>query len=252
MPRDPPCLLEAVTISQVQPKLLSRAPLATGVFSPVMSGERVWAGVESRKECVLWGVLIGSGLRAASAATREIIVRKSLNLIVPTLAAAGLLAACGSSSTSSSATTAASQPVAARTSSAAIVKTASNSTLHATVLVDAKGMTLYHLSGEHVGKFICASAACVKAWPPLAATGGKPSGTVGSLGTVKRPDGTDQVTYKGMPLYTFAADHAPGDAHGQGIKDVGIWSAVTTGASTASAAPAATTTSTSSSGAYGY
>lgn len=179
-------------------------------------------------------------------------MRTSLKLLIPTLAASGLLAACGSSSTSSSSHAAASQPAASQTSSGASLKTAANSTLHATVLADAKGMTLYHLSGEQGGKFICTSAACVKVWVPLAAApGSKPTGTVGSLGTVMRPDGTEQVTYKGMPLYTFAGDHAPGDAHGQGIKDVGTWSAVTTSTSTTSA-PATTTTSTSSSSAYGY
>jgi predicted lipoprotein with Yx(FWY)xxD motif len=40
-----------------------------------------------------------------------------------------------------------------------VVKTASNATLGATVLVDAQGMTLYSLSGERSGKFICTSAA---------------------------------------------------------------------------------------------
>jgi predicted lipoprotein with Yx(FWY)xxD motif len=179
-------------------------------------------------------------------------VRKSLKLLIPTLAASGLVAACGSSSTSSSTNAEATQPAASQTSSGASLKTAANSTLHATILVDAKGMTLYHLSGEQGGKFICTSAACVKVWVPLAAvSGSKPTGTVESLGTVKRPDGTEQVSYKAMPLYTFAGDHAPGDAHGQRIKDVGTWSAVTTTTSTASA-PATTTTSTSSSSAYGY
>jgi hypothetical protein len=61
-----------------------------------------------------------------------------------------------------------------------------------------------------------------------------------------------QITYKGTPLYTFALDHKAGDAKGQGIKDVGTWTAVTTSA-TASSAPASSTTSTSSSGGgYGY
>jgi predicted lipoprotein with Yx(FWY)xxD motif len=92
----------------------------------------------------------------------------------------------------------------------------------------------------------------VQAWHPLAApAGGKPSGSVGSLGTVKRPDGAMQVTYKGMPLYTFVQDQAAGDAKGQGIKDVGTWTAVTTGAA-ASSTPPASSTSTSSSKAYGY
>jgi predicted lipoprotein with Yx(FWY)xxD motif len=139
------------------------------------------------------------------------------------------------------------------------VKTASNSTLGATVLVDAQGMTLYHLSGEQIGKFICATAACVQEWHPLTApAAGTPSGSVGSLGTVKRPDGTEQVTYKGTPLYTFAKDQKAGDASGQGIKDVGTWSAVTTGSSktSAPAAPAApgggSGESSKGGGGYGY
>jgi hypothetical protein len=43
-----------------------------------------------------------------------------------------------------------------------------------------------------------------------------------------------------MPLYTFAEDRAPGEAKGQGIKDVGTWKAVTVGTQSSSA-PAATT-----------
>jgi predicted lipoprotein with Yx(FWY)xxD motif len=138
-----------------------------------------------------------------------------------------------------------------------LVKTASNSKLGATVLVDARGMTLYHLSGEQNGKFICTSATCVKVWAPLKAnSSGTPSGTVGSLGKIKRPDGTEQVTYKGMPLYTFAHDMSPGQANGEGIKDVGTWTAVTTSAATTGAAttsiPAPTTSSSSGGGSYGY
>lgn len=175
---------------------------------------------------------------------------------VSVLAAALLLAACGSSSSTSTSSVASTKPVAS-TSGAGVaapaVKTASNSTLGATVLVDTRGLTLYHLSGEQNGKWICTSAACVKVWPPLIAQGGgAPSGSVGSLGTVKRPDGMMQVTYKGSPLYTFAADQKPGDAKGQGIKDVGTWTAVTTGGSAAAKpAPAAPATSTGG-GSYGY
>jgi predicted lipoprotein with Yx(FWY)xxD motif len=66
---------------------------------------------------------------------------------------------------------------------------------------------------------------------------------------VKRADGSEQVTYKGMPLYTFAQDQKAGDAGGQGIKDVGTWSAVSTAATKPSApAPSAP----ASGGKYGY
>jgi predicted lipoprotein with Yx(FWY)xxD motif len=131
------------------------------------------------------------------------------------------------------------------------------------VLVDARGMTLYHLSAEQNGKFICTSSACLQVWHPLIASAGTPGGSIGSLGTVKRPDGTEQVTYKGMPLYTFASDRQPGDVKGQGIKDVGTWTAVTVAkgsSSSAPATPAPTTTpaqttppaSSGGGGGYGY
>jgi predicted lipoprotein with Yx(FWY)xxD motif len=184
-------------------------------------------------------------------------MRQIVKVIFPTLAVSLLLAACGSSSSStSSSSSASSAPGASQTSSgrsASVVKTASNSTLAATILVNAQGMTLYHLSAEQNGKWICTSAACVQAWHPLIArSGSAPKGTVGSLATVKRPDGTMQVTYKSTPLYTFAQDQKAGDAKGQGIKDVGTWTAVTAGAA-ASSTPTTSNPSTSSSGGgHGY
>jgi predicted lipoprotein with Yx(FWY)xxD motif len=177
-------------------------------------------------------------------------MRPSSKLVLPAVIASLTLAACGSSSSGSSSSKASatesssSQASTAPTSaqaSAALVKSASNAALGATVLVDASGMTLYHLSGEGNGKFICTSAACTQVWHPVSASAGStPSGSVGSLGSVKRPDGTEQVTYQGTPLYTFSGDQAPGQAKGQGIKDVGTWAAVkTAAASPAQAAPAA-------------
>ena len=41
------------------------------------------------------------------------------------------------------------------------------------------------------------------------------------LGTIKRPDGTVQVTYKGHPLYLYIKDKDDGDAYGQGINSFG-------------------------------
>jgi predicted lipoprotein with Yx(FWY)xxD motif len=174
-------------------------------------------------------------------------MRSALKFLVPALAASLALAACGSSSSSSGSSSQAAAPAASTTpspsgESAVVVKSAANSTLGATVLVNAQGMTLYRLTGEQGGKFICTSSACTQVWHPLSATAGTPSGSVGSLGTVKRPDGTEQVTYKGMPLYTFAQDQTAGEAKGQGIKDVGTWTAVTTSAKSSSAPAAAPAT----------
>jgi predicted lipoprotein with Yx(FWY)xxD motif len=193
-------------------------------------------------------------------------MRSSLKFLLPALAASLVLAACGSSSSKSGSSSQAGTTPANTTPSssgegAAVVKSASNATLGATVLVDARGMTLYHLSAEQNGKFICTGSACLQVWHPLIASAGTPNGSVGSLGTVKRPDGTEQVTYKGMPLYTFASDQKPGDAKGQGIKDVGIWTAVTVSTKSSSGVPGASAPATTptqpaapanSGGGYGY
>jgi predicted lipoprotein with Yx(FWY)xxD motif len=168
-------------------------------------------------------------------------VSKSMYATGAVLAASLLLAACGSSSKSSGSSSATSAAPAATTSggSAATVKSVSNSTVGGTILVDSSGMTLYRLSGESAGKFICTSQACLGVWHPLkAGAGAAPSGA-GSLGTVKRPDGSEQVTYEGGPLYTFASDTAPGQTKGQGIKDVGTWGVVkVAGASGSAPTPA--------------
>ena len=96
-----------------------------------------------------------------------------------------------------------------------------------TILVTRRGMTLYHLSVERRGHFICTSAACLAEWKPLVvARGVTPTGAK-SLGVVRRPDGRRQVAYKGGPLYTFEEDHKPGDMNGNGFKDVGTWHVVT-------------------------
>jgi predicted lipoprotein with Yx(FWY)xxD motif len=194
-------------------------------------------------------------------------MRQSMKVLIPTLAASVALSACGSSSSGTSKSAAAeSQPPASQPSgggsSSPVVKTAANSKLGATVLVDAQGMTLYHLTGEQNGKFICTSSVCLQVWHPLSAQpGGTPSGAVGSLATIKRPEGTEQVTYKGQPLYTFAQDQAAGQANGQGIKDVGTWMAVSASAKAITAAPSTTSSpapssssgeGSSKSGGYGY
>ena len=176
---------------------------------------------------------------------------RQVTKVVPAVAVALLVAACGSSSNNTSSSAAAAATPSGG-SAAAVVKTASVSSLGGSVLVDSQGLTLYHLSGEQHGKWICTSATCVKAWHPLAASSGAPSGSVGSLGTVKRPGGTLQVTYKGMPLYTFAGDTKAGEAKGQGIKDVGVWTAVSASGAATSKPPAPAPASSSSSGGGGY
>jgi predicted lipoprotein with Yx(FWY)xxD motif len=117
-------------------------------------------------------------------------------------------------------------PMALARGSKTVAGEATAPSLHKTVLTNTKGLTLYTLSGEMGGKFIC-TGACLKSWPPLlVAAGTKPTGPV-KLGTIKRPEGKTQVTYKGMPVYTFSGDSKKGEANGDGLKDVGVWHAVT-------------------------
>ena len=108
-----------------------------------------------------------------------------------------------------------------------VAKQAQNASLGKTVLTNLQSRTLYTLSAEKNGKFIC-TGSCLSAWRPLLVPAGtKPTGPV-PLGTVKRPDGKTQVTYKGRPLYSFSGDSKPGEANGEGIEDVGTWHAATT------------------------
>lgn len=109
-----------------------------------------------------------------------------------------------------------------------VAKEADNATLNRTVLTTLKGKTLYSLSVEKHGKFIC-TGGCLASWKPLIVPAGvKPTGPV-KLGTVKRPEGKTQVSYKGLPLYSFNGDTRPGEANGEGLKDVGTWHAARVG-----------------------
>lgn len=168
---------------------------------------------------------------------------KHAGTIAGLVAALALAAGCGSSSTGST----------AAGGGNTTVDSAHSATLNANVLVDNAGMTLYTLSAEHGGRFICtkssklpgSSASCLSMWIPLTVPAGStPTGPV-SLGTIHRTDGSGtQVTYHGLPLYSFAGDKAPGDASGNGFMDVGTWKAATIG----SAAPVTS----SGGGGYGY
>jgi predicted lipoprotein with Yx(FWY)xxD motif len=187
-------------------------------------------------------------------------VSRTISASAAVLGVSLLLAACGGSSKSSTGKTAAAAPAASTTASqSSTVKTASSSL--GTILVDAQGMTLYRLSGESAKNFICTAQACLAIWHPLKASAGAAPTGAASLGTVRRPDGSEQVSYEGAPLYTFASDTAPGQTNGQGLKDVGTWSVVkasgsSSGSAAGAAAPASESSGSSGSGGggggYGY
>jgi predicted lipoprotein with Yx(FWY)xxD motif len=118
-----------------------------------------------------------------------------------------------------------------------------------TVLVDSEGMTVYEFTEDEGMTSVCYGE-CEAAWPPVVASG-KPTAGEGAmsadLGTTKRKDGTEQVTYKGHPLYTFAGDKAPGEANGN--ESEGTWFALD---EAGSAVKGTATEESSAGGAGGY
>jgi predicted lipoprotein with Yx(FWY)xxD motif/glucose/arabinose dehydrogenase len=90
-------------------------------------------------------------------------------------------------------------------------------------VVGPDGRTLYWFAHDEEGQPTCYEA-CAEAWPPLILDEGtEPSvgeGVPGQVDTVAREDGSLQVTYNGWPLYYFAQDTAPGEAKGQGLRDI--------------------------------
>jgi len=110
---------------------------------------------------------------------------------------------------------------------AAVVSVADNAKL-GPILVNSKGFTLYDFHKDKGGKSACYGA-CAKVWPPLTGTPKAEKGAKASLlGTVKRTDGTTQVTYAGHPLYTYVGDSQPGQANGNDFSQFGAqWYALT-------------------------
>lgn len=176
------------------------------------------------------------------------------------MAAAGcLLAACGSASstsTSTPATPAASSSASSTPASGsnldAALRAATNSTL-GPIVVDGSGLTLYRFDKDSASPPTSnCEASCAQLWPPvLVGTQISLSGVNRALlGTIKRPDGTIQLTLHGWPLYRYAGDSAPGQVKGEGIG--GVWFAARpTGAKALPAGTAAGSSSTANTGSTG-
>lgn len=119
------------------------------------------------------------------------------------------------------------------------------------VLVDSTGRALYTSNREAGGAVMC-TGSCESIWKPLTINGKSPEGSVpGKLGVVKRPDGTNQVTYNGTPLYSFTQE-GPGEVTGDGASDAFngqkfTWSVVSVGGGNGSS-----DTSSYDSGGYDY
>jgi predicted lipoprotein with Yx(FWY)xxD motif len=171
--------------------------------------------------------------------------RLRMLLVLPAAAAAAtVVAACSSSGTPSGASSPGSS---AHVAAAAVgLKTAKVGGV--TVLTNAKGFTLYAFAPDTSATSKC-NGACAQNWPPV--TGPTTaSGVKGAFATIKRSDGSTQLTFHGHPLYTFVGDKSPGQASGNGINAFGgLWHEAR---ASGGPAPAGSSSSGSGGGGYGY
>ena len=170
----------------------------------------------------------------------EALRRPRLMLALPVVAAAAaVLAACGTPSSSASSSGTASHGAATSSS----LKTAKIG--GATVLTNAKGLTLYSFAPDTSTMSNC-NGACAQNWPPVKGPA-TASGVKSMLGTIKRSNGATQATFHGHPLYTFVGDTTPGQDKGNGVNAFGgLWHDVTASGS----APASKSSSGSGGGLY--
>jgi predicted lipoprotein with Yx(FWY)xxD motif len=88
-----------------------------------------------------------------------------------------------------------------------------------TILTTQGGYTLYVYTGDTQNNSVEASQTTAPAWPPFLLPAGDVlfagRGIVG-LGTFTLPNGQVQVTWQGLPLYTFIKDTAAHVVNGQG------------------------------------
>lgn len=86
------------------------------------------------------------------------------------------------------------------------------------------GRTVYRLDSDPKGKSTC-TGSCAKVWPPVLASKVKAKGAKG-FAEIKRAGGGKQVTYKGIPLYTFIADKKAGQVKGNVKDSFGQWATI--------------------------
>ncbi len=170
------------------------------------------------------------------------------------LVAAALIAAgCGSSGSGGNA---GSTP-ASNTHSAASPAAAGNTLKSAkiggaTVLTNAQGFTVYWFVPDTSTKSMC-NGSCSTFWPPVKGPATLAAGVKGTLGTIKRSDGSTQATFNGHPLYTYKGDSKPGDNAGNGISaSGGVWHEVTVSGAAPAPSPSMKSSSSGGGGGYGY
>jgi len=167
-------------------------------------------------------------------------MKKRLVLTMAALALATVaLAGCSSTGSGSTGTSSKSAPVASGDT------LSTGTTKLGTVVINGKGLTVYMYTKDTVnsGKSNC-TGQCASTWPAVTTTSATPSvrGVTGTVATIKRGDGSMQVTLNGWPLYTFASDSKPGDVGGQNV--LGTWFVLSpSGTKMTASAPSGTSSS---------
>jgi predicted lipoprotein with Yx(FWY)xxD motif len=141
--------------------------------------------------------------------------------VAMTFASAVLLAACSSSPSSTAGPT---------------PKPTHGLTLYAyktslgTAVGSIAGIVAYTDSAESSKHFVCTSSSCTATWHPWVTDGVAVKAAAGVqqslIGTVKRPDGSVQMTYGGHPLYLYAHTQHAVQANAEGAG--GVWYVVGT------------------------
>jgi predicted lipoprotein with Yx(FWY)xxD motif len=92
-----------------------------------------------------------------------------------------------------------------------------------TVLTNGKGFVLYSFAPDTPTTSKCYGT-CAAYWPPAIGTAAAGAGLPGKTTTIKRTDGSLQLTYDGHPLYTYIGDSSPGQASGNNVNlNGGLW-----------------------------
>jgi predicted lipoprotein with Yx(FWY)xxD motif len=95
------------------------------------------------------------------------------------------------------------------------------------ILATGTGRTLYDFRPDTSSHSACVNVGCVYQWPPLIVKGSilvGPGVDRALVGTIRRPNGSSQLSYNGHPLYTYILDGKAGSVTGQAIdQDGGPW-----------------------------
>ena len=131
----------------------------------------------------------------------RISIKSSLTVAVAISSAALVLAACGGNDSGNGGA-----PTASGGSGIVSIQSVDGTN----VLADSEGRTLYTADVEKAR--IHCTGACTSFWDPIDASAKQSKSASADLnlglGVVKRPDGTDQLTFNKLPLYRFTEEGA--------------------------------------------